>query len=259
MDATNPTNINVPFPEVGSLHLKIRVGACRLRTTPGDGAAWVVGTYHDPTGTLPARIEQEGGNVTITQEYRTAEWWNLLGGNTPRFDLALGKAKAYMLTLEVGASESSVDLGGLPITRLLIKQGAGKADFDFSAPNPQPMSLLDLDAGAVGIEMKNLANANFAEMSVDGGAASYQFDFGGVLVREAHVRITTGMSSVEIRVPASSAARITTESFLGGLDVGDGLTKQEGAFWTQAALAGGTPVLTIHASITMGGLQLRTS
>ena len=259
MDATNLTNINAPFPDVGSPHLKIKVGACRLMVTPGDGAAWVVGTYHDPTGALPARIEPEGGNVTITQEVRPAEWWSLLGGNPPRFDLALGKAKAYMLTFEVGASESSVDLGGLPITRLLIKQGAGKADFDFSAPNPQPMSLLDLDAGAVGLDMKNLANANFAEMSVDGGAAAYQFDFGGALLREAHVRITTGMSSVEIRVPASSAARIATESFLGGLDVGDGFTKQEGVFWTQAALAGGTPVLAIQASITMGGLQLRTT
>jgi hypothetical protein len=121
------------------------------------------------------------------------------------------------------------------------------------------MSLLDLDAGAVSIEMKNLANANFAEMSIDGGAAAYKFDFGGTLQRDAHVKISTGMSSVEIHVPASTAAKITTESVLGGLNVGDGFTKREGAFWTRAALDGKTPVLTIHASITLGGLNIRTT
>jgi len=259
MDAAHPTPINVAYPEASNLHLKIKAGACRLKVLPGDGATWVAGAYHDPAGALPLRIEQEGGSATITQEYRSAEWWNLLGGNAPSLELALGGARPYALTLEVGASESTFDLGGLPITRLFIKQGAGKAGFDFSAPNPQPMSLLDLDAGAVGIEMKNLANANFAEMSADGGAASYQFDFGGALRRDAHIRVTTGMSSVDIRVPASTAAKITTESFLGGLDIGDGLTKKEGAFWTQAALAGSTPVLAIHANVTMGGLQLRTT
>jgi hypothetical protein len=121
------------------------------------------------------------------------------------------------------------------------------------------MSLLKLDSGAVGLTMNNLANANFAEMTVDGGAAGYVFDFGGSLQRDAYVRITTGMASVEVRIPSTTAAKITTESVLGGLDVGDGFTKKEGAFWTEAATAGTTPVLTIHANVTIGALSLRTT
>jgi hypothetical protein len=70
-----------------------------------------------------------------------------------------------------------------------MKQGAGKVDMAFSTPNPQPMSLLRVEAGATGLEMKNLTNANFSEMTVDGGAAGYRFDFGGALRRDAHVRI----------------------------------------------------------------------
>jgi hypothetical protein len=255
MENTQAAPIDVAYPESSSLHLKLSVGGCRLKVAPGS-AAWVTGAYYDPSGVLPHRIEREGGMVKITQEYRSADWLNLLGGVTPRFDLALGAAKPYALTLEVGASECSFDLGGLPLSRLLIKQGAGKVGFDFSAPNPEAMSLLSLDSGAVGMEMKNLANANFAEMSVNGGAASYKFDFGGSLQRDGHVRITTGMASVEIIVPATTAAKITTESVLGGVNVGDGFTKKEGAFWTEAALAGKTPVLTIHANVTMGALHL---
>ncbi|HLF26241.1 MAG TPA: hypothetical protein VJG32_07890 [Anaerolineae bacterium] len=259
MPNATDTPINVEFPQVTDLHLKLTVGACHLSVKPGDHSAWVNGLYHDPAGALPLKIEQEGGTVKITQEYRSAEWLGLIGREAPRLDLTLGKTRPYVLTLEVGASESHFDLGGLPVTRLLVKQGAGKADFDFSALNPQPMSLLDLDAGAVGLEMRNLANANFAEMTIDGGAAAYKFDFSGTLQRDAHVRLTTGMSAVEVRVPAATAAKITTETVLGGLNLGDGFTRREGAFWTQAALAGQTPVLTMQASVSLGGLTLRTA
>lgn len=255
--AKDVTKINVAYPETGDLHLRIGVGACRLKIRPGEGEAWVTGTYDDPTGTLPAKILQKGGTVRITQE---PNWADLFGwsGGAPTFDLALGKARPYMLTLESGASENTFDLGGLPISRLAVKHGAGKVDINFSAPNPQAMSLLSISAGAGGMEVKNLANANLAEMSIEGGAASYKFDFGGTLQRNAHVKISTGLSSVDIHVPASTAAKITSESLVGGLDLGDGFTKKEGAFWTEAALAGDTPVLTIHTSIALGALRLRT-
>jgi hypothetical protein len=251
--------INVAFPQASDLHLVISLGACQLKVTPSDGEMWVSGTYDDPSNVIPSRVEQEGGRVRITQDYQTTGWFNLFGGQPPQVDLKLGKARSYLLTLEVGASESNFDLGGLPVTRLMLRQGAGKMDFNFSQPNPQPMSLLKLDSGAVGLTMNNLANANFAEMTVDGGAAGYVFDFGGVLQRDAHVRITTGMASVEVHVPSTTAAKITAESVLGGLDVGDGFMKKEGAFWTEAATAGKTPVLTIHANVTIGALSLRAT
>ncbi len=252
------TRIDIPYPEASALHLKLAMGACRVRVRPGDGEAWVTGTYDDPTGRLPCKIEQDGGTVRITQKYDTTEWWNFAGGHPPRFDLTFGKAKPYELTIEIGASENILDLGGLPLQRLVIKHGAGKADFDFTLPNPQVMDLLDLDAGAVGIEMHNLANANFDKMTVDGGAASYRLDFGGKLQRAGDVRITAGMAAVEIRVPASTAAKVETETVLGGLDIGDGLMRKQGAFWTEAALAGSTPTLIIHANVALGSLKIRS-
>lgn len=250
------TEINVPYPEASDLHLKISVGACRLKVMPGDGETWVTGTYRHPSGMLPPRILTEGGTVRITQKHDVADLGGLFSG-TPRYELSLGKARPYMLTLEVGASESTFDLGGLPLSHLVVRQGAGKMNFDFSAPNPHEMSLLDVDAGAVSLEMKNLANANFSEMRANGGAAAYRFDFGGALQRDAQVKITTGVSSVDIRVPSSTAAKIASQSVLGSLDIGDGFTKKEGAFWTEAAIAGKTPVLTIRASISVGSLLIR--
>jgi hypothetical protein len=250
--------ISVVYPEATDLHLRIRVGACRLKIVPGDGGAWVTGAYHYPKGALPLKIKQSGGRVTITQDYDVAG----LGGlfrYTPRFELALGKVRPYALTLEAGASDSTVDLGGVSLTDLVIKQGAGRAEFDFSAPNPQGMISLLVNSGAVGLQMKNLANANFAEMTFDGGAAVYKFDFGGMLRRDAQASISTSMAPVDITIPSATAAKVIENTIAAALDLGDGFTKKGGAFLTEAALTGKTPMLTIHANVSLGKLSLRSA
>lgn len=250
--------ISIVYPEAADLHLRIRVGACRLKIVPGDSGAWVTGAYDYPKGALPLKINRSGGRVTITQDYDVAGLGGLLR-YTPRFELALGKAKPYALALEAGASDIAIDLGGIPLKELVIKQGAGRAEFDFSAPNPQGMISLLVNSGAVDLQMKNLANANFAEMTFDGGAASYKFDFGGTLQRDARAKISTSVAPVEIRVPSATAARLIENTVLASLDLGDGFTKKGGAFLTEAALTGKTPMLTIHANVSLGTLSLRST
>jgi hypothetical protein len=245
---TETAEINVAYPEATDLHLKIRVGACRLKIVPAAGEAWVTGSYQYP----------KGGRVTITQDYDVAG----LGGlfrYTPRFELALGKAKPYVFTLEAGASDVAVDLGGVPVKELVIKQGAGRAEFDFSTPNPQQMAALLVNSGAVGLQMKNLANANFVEMIFDGGAASYKFDFGGTLRRDAKAKISTSMAPVEIRIPSATAAKVVENTIAAAVDIGDGFMKKGGAFLTEAALTGKTPLLTIRANVSLGTLSLRST
>ena len=142
---------------------------------------------------------------------------------------------------------------------LTVSQGAGRFNLDFSAPNPQPMRLLEVLGGAASIALENLANANFARMHLDGGAASYELDFGGRLSQPAEVMVETGLSGVEIAVPGSTAAKIIAETTVGSVDVGDGFTKREGAFLTGAAMAGEQPLLTIRAGVRLGALQIRAT
>jgi hypothetical protein len=177
------TKINVDYPDGGSPFLRLSVGACRLNGVGGEGGAWVSGTYHDPTHSLPAEIIQEGDSVKITQKQR---WGVILGwlSGAPEFDLAFGKARPYRMLLESGASELDLDLGGVPLNGLEVRHGAGKIEIDFSEPNPQEMSMLSLGTGAGSVVVKNIANANMAEMALEGGAASYTLDFGGKLQRQ---------------------------------------------------------------------------
>jgi hypothetical protein len=96
-------------------------------------------------------------------------------------------------------------------------------------------------------------------MRLSGGAASYELDFGGTLSRDAQVSIETGLSGVQVTVPAATTARVVAETTLGTVDLGDGFTKREGAFVTEGALSGDAPTLAIHAGVRLGSLRLRAT
>jgi hypothetical protein len=216
-------------------------------------AAWVTGTYTAPSGTLPLKIELHGGTALIGQEIRIGD----ITGQVPTFDLELGSGHPYVLTIETGASECTLDLGGLPLTKLEARQGAGSITFDFSAPNPAVMATLGLYNGAGSVQIRRLGNANVADMVVEGGAASYTLDFGGALRRDATVKLTVAMASIDMTVPSATAATLTETTVMGSAELGDGFMKKGDLFMNQAAVAGKTPVLSIHATATMGSVSLR--
>src|ERR687889_2789198 len=224
------TPIQIAYPSVGNPHLRIALGACRFKARPGEVDEWIAGTYSDPTDRRPLRIVEEQAGVTITEAEPSFERIPAVFRGVPRYDLEIGKEKPFALTIETGASDFELDLGGVPMSRLVVKQGAGKFEMDFPQPNPERMELLDITTGAVGLELENLANANFSEMRLSGGAASYDLDFGGTLAHDALVTIETGVSAMTVSVPATTATRVFAETTLGTVDVGDGFTKKEGFF-----------------------------
>jgi hypothetical protein len=253
------TPIHVAYPSSGTPHLRIALGACRFAARPGEGEEWVAGTYSDPTDRRPLRIVEEEARVTITEAEPSFERIPAVLRGVPRYDVEFGNKRPFALTIETGASDFELDLGGIPLTRLMVRQGAGKFELDFPVPNPEHIELMEISTGAAAIELENLANANFSEMSLSGGAASYELDFGGVLSRDAGVSIETGISGVVVSVPTSTAARVAAETTLGSVDVGDGFTKSEGVYSTEAALRADGPVLRIRAGVRLGSLQLRTT
>ena len=56
--ATNLTQINAAFPEAADKHLRLSLGACKLKAVAGDGEALVNGTYD------PGDTDAPPGNVT---------------------------------------------------------------------------------------------------------------------------------------------------------------------------------------------------
>jgi hypothetical protein len=255
-DRDHTTPIEVAFPESGERRLRLTVGPAHLTVKPGTDDKWVEGTYVDPSGNIPCKVRNQGATVQITQESR----WRGVMRQTPRFELQLGTAQPFALAIEAGAIESgSLDLGGVPLTSAELKLAAGQVHIDFSAPNPTPMDRFHLTTGATEFVATNLGQANASEIAIEGGAASLRLDFAGAVQRDCRITIKAGAAAVEIRVPSTTAAKITPQSILGTLDAGDGFMTREGAYWTEGALFGSTPVLTIATSVAVGSLKLRTT
>src|SRR5262245_5136235 len=238
-------------------HLSFAVGACSFSLARGEQEAWVEGTYTDPTGNIPPHVDVSGGDARISQRAAFDRVPRLR--EAPAFDLRLGTTAPYRLTIEGGAMDLRCDLGGLPLTRFEARLGAGQLRFAFDAPNTEPMELLKVSAGAADPQLRGLANANAAELAIDGGAAAFHLDFGGVLARDATTRVNTGVAGVDVTIPADTATRVVAKTTLGTVDASGAFTRQDDEYVTPAALAGETPVLTIEATVTLGQLELRTS
>jgi hypothetical protein len=119
------------------------------------------------------------------------------------------------------------------------------------------MSLLHMSVGAGALHAHGLANANFSEMLVEGGAAGILLYFDGILRRNGHVRISTALSGVELFIPADVAAEVTSSSWLGGAQADSGFDFHDNVYRTPAALSGGRPMLRVENGSTLGGLRLR--
>lgn len=251
------TPIEIPYPDAEPLTLRISVGACTVDVTPGDGP-WVTGSYRDPSGKIPIAVDVDGGSAHIRQRPDVESIAGIFRG-APTLELTLGTQRPFALIVEGGANEVDLSLGGVPLTRLDIKHGAGQVELSFDSPNPADMERLGISTGAGSFEATGLGNANFAEMVAEGGAAKYELEFGGALRRDATVRASTGAASLELELPSTTSARVMAKSVLGATDVGDGFTTVDGRFLTRAAVEGSAPVLEIDASVAVGMLRLETT
>jgi len=258
MTASTPTdvlNIEIPYPSSADLSMQLNLGPCRIRLIPTDGPSFITGTYTDPTHTLPLDIRTEGGVVTISQRVELLSFGSI---ELPHLELGINRSRPFACEIRAGANENTLDLGGLPISRLTLKAGAARFETDFSMPNPTPMSLLEIGMGAGVFVARHVANANFSELRLGGGASATTLDFAGTLQRDAHGRIDAGLASVDILIPSSTSAKVTTKAFAASKSV-VGFTGKGDAYYTAPALEGKHPLLELEVSMAFGSLTLGTT
>lgn len=243
--------INIPAPEAKQARLTLEFGAGELYLSPGAEGGLVGGaaTYNVPD--FKPEVSVEGGEVLIKQgEYRVSGIPNFEGLKN-EWNLQLG-AQPMALEIKAGAYKGEFDLGGLALTSLSVNDGAAEVVVDFSALNPEKMSLLTYKTGASNVTMKNLANANFVSLVFEGGAGNYKLDFGGELQRDASVSIQSGMSNLTLVIPEGLAATVKVNGGLSNVQFPSGWSRS-GDLYTQA---GEGPALTIVIEMGAGNAQI---
>jgi hypothetical protein len=201
-------SITVQDPGSKMTRLSISFGAGKLKLSPG-AKNLVDGTVVYNVEDLKPVVIESGSNIEIKQGNLNSlppvrdikNEWDLQLGKTP-MDLAIA----------AGAYEGTIELGGLSLKSLEVRDGASNVDLSFSRANPVEMSVLQYATGASDVKLTGLANANFATMTFSGGAGNFTLDFGGDLQRDAVISVDSGFGNVSLIIPSNVSARVTVES-----------------------------------------------
>ena len=242
--------ISVAAPKSGDAKLEINFGAGDLTLSPGadslvDGTA----TYNIPD--LKPIVEEDGNSVVIRQGSYEFNGVPTLDNIKNTWDLKLGSAPME-LTIAAGAYDGNLDLGGLSLTNLTVKDGAATVKLTFSKPNAVEMTVFRYETGASDVTITGLANANFGTMIFNGGAGNYDLGFDGELQRGATVTVDCGLSDLTLRIPKDVRAVVTVEGGLSSVNTSSNWANS-GDTYTQD---GNGPTLTIIVKLGAGSLTL---
>lgn len=242
--------ITVADPKSDETRLTLSFGAGKLTLSPGlQGENLVDGTALYNVDDLKPQIQKDGSNVEIKQgDFHSLppfddmkNEWDLKLSDTP-----------LDLTVQAGAYEGNLELGGLALKSLTVRDGASHVDLSFVEPNQTEMSLLRYETGASDVKLTGLANANFSTLSFSGGAGNYTLDFSGELQRDAVVTIEAGFGNLSLVIPDDIETKVTVEGTAVNISHGSGWA-QSGQKYTQN---GPGPTLTIVVKMAAGNLVI---
>jgi len=241
--------ITVADPESDETRLSLSFGAGTLTLSPG-AQGLVEGTALYNVKEFKPEIVKNGGNIEIKQgNFEGIPPFDEIKND---WDLKLGKSPMD-LTIEAGAYEAKVELGGLALKSLTVKDGAAKVNLSFSEPNRVEMSRLSYSTGASEVKLTGLANANFSAFNFDGGAGSHTLDFSGELQRDASVKVNSGLSDLTLIIPSGMNAVVTVDSGLSDIKTGEGWS-QNGNVYSHE---GSGPTLMIVINMGAGSVTLK--
>jgi hypothetical protein len=243
-------SITVVDPKSDETRLTISFGAGKLTLSPSSqGENLVDGTVVYNVEDLKPEIQKNSNTIEIRQgDFKSLP---LFEDVKNEWDLKLSDTPLD-LTVAAGAYEGNLELGGLALKSLTVKDGASHVDLSFTEPNQTEMSVLRYETGASDVKLTGLANANFSTLTFSGGAGNYTLDFSGELQRDAVVSVESGLGNLTLIVPEDVDAVVTVESTAVNINQGSGWS-QNGQKYVQQ---GSTPTLTIIVKMAAGNLVI---
>jgi hypothetical protein len=241
-------SITVADPKSDEARLTISFGAGKLILSPG-AQNLVEGTATYNVADLKPEIQKNGSSIEIKQGdfHRLPPFDDMMN----EWDLKLSDTPLD-LTVQAGAYEGNLELGGLALKSLTVRDGASNVELSFLEPNQTDMSILRYETGASNVKLTGLANANFSTLAFSGGAGNYTLDFSGELQQDAVVTIESGFGNLNLIIPEDVDAVITVESAAVNINHGSGWA-QNGEKYVQN---GSGPTLTILVKMAAGNLSI---
>ncbi|MEJ2482768.1 MAG: LiaF-related protein [Gemmatimonadota bacterium] len=222
---------------IRSVEAKVTYVAGELEVRKAEpGLLYDIGLHYDAAILRPERSWKADGDVgRLELRFESVDddgaEWNIDDGEFGELVLGLSSEVPTDLTLEVGAAESRLDLGGVPLSGLVYRTGASSTEIRFDSPNPARIGTLELAAGAASFNAAGLGNARFEELEFDGAVGDVTLDFTGEWIADATADIAVGLGALRLVLPRDVGVRLEKSGFLAGFDP-RGMEKVDGGWQT---------------------------
>jgi hypothetical protein len=126
------------------------------------------------------------------------------------------------LSLQIGATDATLNLGGLAVHSLTLKGGATEATLRFDSANTIRMESMDLKVGAADFHARGLANARAKHIAIKGAAGDIDLSFDGTWSNDVTLDSRVYFGHMRIHVPPNIQVYSTAKAILGEVsDAGD--------------------------------------
>jgi len=205
-DTVEGETVSIPLEDAAEACIKVRYGAGQL-LIHGDARAGELlnGTFG---GGLEREIHREGQGLRVALRSPRGEWPWTPGARD--WTIGLSDAIPLLLDVEVGASDTSLDLTGLRVTELRLRAGASSTEVRLPAhaghtrasikAGASSLSLLIPEGVAAHIQTKGglaavtVDRARFPQ--IEGAYRSPDFE---TAENRVEIEVETGVGSVDIR------------------------------------------------------------
>ncbi len=248
--------ISIPYPETETAALRLELGVGILHLKRG-GDKLVDGTVVYNVDEWKPEITTEAGRVLIRQHggaHIIGNWDKVRN----EWDLALGSARPFSLSIGKGVGESYVSLGAVPFEDFRLETGAGESTISFDEPNPRTAGEFSARFAAGKTAISGLLNANASRVSVEGGAGEVTLNFTGAqLQQDMAVNVQIGAGELRLGFKRGIPVSISVNKALGDIQHdGNFVSTSRNSFETAGyALASGHK-LTVKVSAAIGSVVL---
>lgn len=171
-----------------------------------------------------------------------------------RAEIGFAPTVPLMLSANLGASNATLDLGGLSLTSLAVRGGASSTTVRFDTPNRGNCRSATFTLGAAELDVSGLANSGCAEIRVDGGVGRAMLSFDGTWQRTQRAQVSLTMGRLILRVPRGIGVQLVASRFLSALDA-EGFV-QEGNVWSTPSFATAKQTLTVELKTSASGVRV---
>jgi hypothetical protein len=200
-----------------------------------DGAAQAVSLGLKPTGQ---------GGIRVSSKEHLAQ----------TATIELSREVPLTLDLSLGATEATVDLGGLRLRRVNLETAGSKTLVRFAQVNPGRCDSLAVNAGAAEVTLESLGNSRCQAIRIGGGAGGVNLDLGGAWADEARVTVSVAVGQVKLKIPRDLGVELTVEQFLASFEP-KGFEK-DGKVWRTPGYAQASHRISLNLSTTVGGVNV---